>query len=97
MEDDKSLKVKSFALTLSTLSLCVVKEVPEIIDIKGTMGIDRNLRNLTAGSKDQIIYYDTEGVIKIGDTTKEKIQSFKRNDVEVRRRISSKYARRRKN
>ncbi len=45
---DPSLKVRSFALTASTVSICYSKEITEI-DCIGIEGVDRNLRNLTIG------------------------------------------------
>jgi putative transposase len=96
LESDKSLVVRSFTLTEKSLSLCIMKEVPEIVDIKSAIGIDRNLRNLCVGNQSKVTYYDMSKVVEIGETTKDIVRSFKRNDVRVRQGIASKYGRRRK-
>ncbi|MHB1908461.1 MAG: IS200/IS605 family accessory protein TnpB-related protein [Nitrososphaerales archaeon] len=93
---DKSLKVNSFTITESSLSLCISKEVQELIPLNA-VGIDRNLRNLAVGNRSKVIYYDMNKVIKIGETTKDIVRSFKRNDVRIRREISSKYGMGKKN
>ena len=95
--EDKTLKVRSFTLTETALSLCIAKEVPEIQDIAGAVGIDRNVLNLTVGNLSQVRYYDMSRVVEIGETTKDIVRSFKRNDVRIRKQITSKYGRRKKN
>ncbi len=60
-----------------------------------TVGVDRNLRNLTVGNESQIHYYDLSKAVKIAKTTMRIVASFKRDDVRIRTDISSKYGRRR--
>ncbi|MHB1908415.1 MAG: IS200/IS605 family accessory protein TnpB-related protein [Nitrososphaerales archaeon] len=93
---DPTLKVNSFTLTESSLCLCISKEVEELIPLDA-VGIDRNLRNLAVGNRSKVIYYDMNKIIEIGETTKDIVRSFKRNDVRIRREISSKYGTRKKN
>lgn len=93
---DPEITVNSFTLTETSLSFCISKEVPEI-EVTGAIGIDRNLRNLTIGNTGQVTYYDMSKVVEIGETTRDIIRSFKRNDVRIRRELSSKYGRRRQN
>jgi putative transposase len=64
-------------------------------ELMGTVGIDRNLRNLTVGNEEKVTYYDMTKVVEIADNTKSIVRSFKRNDVRIRQSISSKYGRRR--
>jgi putative transposase len=97
LAQDPLVIVRSFTITSSSLSLCVAKEVPELQYISGAIGIDRNLRNLTCGNQSQVTYYDMAKVVEIGETTRDIVRSFKRNDVRIRRMISSKYGRRKKN
>ncbi len=94
MLEDQSLKVRSFLLTETSLSLCIAKEVSELNDLTGAIGIDRNLRNLCVGNQESVTFYDMSKVVGIGETTKEVIKSFKRNDVRIRKRIFSKYGER---
>jgi putative transposase len=94
---DKTLQIRSFTITETSLPLCIAKEVQEMTDISGAVGIDRNLRNLTVGNLSKVTCYDMAKVVKIGETTKDIVSSFKRNDVRVRKEIASKYGRRKKN
>ena len=90
---DPILKVNSFTLTETSLSLCISKEVEEILPTKA-VGIDRNLNNLTIGNQKQVTYYNMSKIVQIGETTKDIVKSFRRNDVRIRREIASKYGRR---
>ena len=92
---DPALKVNSFCLTEKSLSLCLSKHVDEMKDPTNTIGIDRNLRNLTAGNREKVTYYDMSKIVEIGETTKDVVKSFRRNDVRIRRDIASKYGKRR--
>lgn len=95
LSSDPSLKIRSFTLTVSTLSICYSKEaeVPEPILVDG---VDRNLRNLTIGHHQRIIQYDLSRAVKITENTRSITRSFKRNDVRIRRRLSRKYGQRKK-
>src|SRR6267143_685047 len=92
---DGNLRVKSFVLTPSTISLCVTKEVAnvECIDMAG---VDRNLRNLTCGNERCISRYDLSKAAEIAATTTSITSSFKRNDARIRHKIASKYGKRRR-
>ena len=93
--EDKSLSVRSFVLTPSTISLCVSKEVANV-EWNDTAGVDRNLRNLTYGNEQRIIQYDLSKATEVATTTRSIIASFKRNDVRILKKIASKYGRRRR-
>jgi len=54
---DPALRVRSFTLTASVLSICISKEVQEIECTK-TAGVDRNLRNITYGNASNMKQYD---------------------------------------
>ena len=92
---DTNLMVRSFVLTSSTISLCISKEVP-IVECIDTAGVDRNLRNLTCGNEQRITQYDLSKAAKVAATTRSIISSFKRNDARIRKKIASKYGRRRR-
>jgi putative transposase len=96
---DPDVKVRSFTLTETSLSLCISKEVQMMRDedLTGTIGIDRNERNLTVGNHERIIFYGMDKVVEIGETTRSIIRSFKRNDVRIRRALSLKYGERNRN
>jgi len=91
---DPQLKVNSFTLTETSLSLCISKEVQEAGKLRGTVGIDRNLRNLTVGNSVSVTYYDMTRVVEVGETTKEIVRSYIRNDLRIRKEIASKYGKR---
>src|SRR5271167_689291 len=49
---EHSLKVRSFILSAQSMSLCISKEIKEVGEgeLAGTVGVDRNLENLTVGN-----------------------------------------------
>ncbi|MDE1872011.1 MAG: transposase [Thaumarchaeota archaeon] len=91
---DKLFKVKSFVITPDSVSLGIQKEVEEI-KCDSTIGIDRNLRNVTVGNHDKVTMYDMEDIPKITHRTKKVTSSFKRNDHRIRQKIYSKLGSRR--
>jgi putative transposase len=91
-----ALTVRSFTLTPTSLSLCVSKEISEIECIE-TIGVDRNLRNLTVGDGNGVVQYDLSDTVRIAKMTVAVVRSFKRNDSRIRKKIASKYGRRRRN
>jgi putative transposase len=97
LSSDPATAVRSFTLTKTSLSLSFSKEVDEIerSRVTGTIGIDRNLRNLTVGNEKTVAFYNMCKVVEIGENTRSIVRSFRRNDARVRQRISSKYGARR--
>lgn len=96
LSSDADVIVRSFTLTSDTISISYSKEIDEIHSDK-TAGVDRNLRNITYGNCDKVIQYDLSQAVEIAETTKQIIKSFKRNDVRIAKKLSSKYGKRRKN
>ncbi|MDA4131823.1 MAG: transposase, partial [Thaumarchaeota archaeon] len=92
---DTTLRLNSFILTETSLSICVSKEVEVEREPTNTLGIDRNLRNLTVGNDEKVTYYDMTKVVKIAENTRSIVRSVKRNDLRILQSISSKYGRRR--
>ncbi len=92
---DSSLQVRSFTLTADSLSICISKEVAEI-ECTSLEGVDRNLRNVTVGSANNVVQYDLSQAVDIAENTRSIIKSFKRNDVRIRRMLYRKYGMRRK-
>jgi len=88
------VKVRSFTITRARLSLCIARD-PPIIECASTVGVDRNLRNLTIGNDDQTSCYDLSKTVRISSTTTSIVASFRRDDDRVKTRIASKYGRRR--
>jgi putative transposase len=85
--------VRSFTTTERSLSLCIAKEVEES-PVEGMVGVDRNLRNVTAGNAERLTYYDVTKIVEITETTRRIVRSFKRNDVRIRMRLAAKYGQR---
>ena len=86
--------MRSFTLTTNRLSLSIAREAPRL-ECDSTVGIDRNLRNLTVGNETQIRHYDLSKTVKIAKTTIRIVASFKRDDDRIRTSIASKYGLRR--
>jgi len=95
--NDPELQVRSFTLAASnTVSICYSKEVAEI-ECVGIEGADRNMRNLTVGNHENVVQYNLSKAVDIAENTRSIVRSFKRNDVRIRKKIASKYGKRRKN
>src|SRR3989449_7759113 len=88
------VKVRSFTLTWTRLCLCISQDSP-MIECTSTLGVDRNLRNLTVGNDDQISHYDLSKTVRVTSATTSIVASFTRDDTRIRKRIPSKYERRR--
>jgi len=88
------VEVRSFTLTLDTISLCIAKEVKEI-EVRDAVGVDRNLRNVAVGNAGQVVYHDVSKALAIAENTRRIISSFRRNDAKVRKKLAKKYGRRR--
>ena len=76
---DPALTVRSFSLTAFNISLCVSKETKEIECTK-TVGIDRNLRNVTCGNDEKVTFYKTNKMLSVKENTIHARAGFRRND-----------------
>ncbi|MDV3278076.1 MAG: transposase [Nitrososphaerales archaeon] len=83
-------KVRSLTITPDSLSLCFSGKV-EPIEVRIVYGVDRNEKNLTFGNRDGVVQIDMSETVRIKQTTREILGSFKRNDVRVGRKLASKY------
>jgi len=88
------VKVRSFTLTCNSLSLCISRDVP-VIRCLSTVGVDRNLRNLTVGNDRETRQYDLSETVRIARVSTDIVASFKRNDVRIRSTLFSKHGARR--
>src|SRR5207253_4960357 len=86
--------VRSFTLTRNRLSLCIARATPRI-ECTSTLGVDRNLRNLTVGNDQETSRYDLSKCVRIANTTARIVASFTRNDDRIRTGIASMYGNRR--
>jgi putative transposase len=94
---DPAVTVHSFTLAANnTVSICYRKQLSEIECIT-TAGVDRNLANVTCGNQDRVIIFDVSEAVKIAEKTRSVTRSFRLNDVRIRRMITDKYGRRRRN
>jgi putative transposase len=93
---DLTPALRSFTLTPETLSINYSKEAQDIECTK-TAGIDRNLENLTVGNEEHVTRYNLAKAGRIAESTCSIVSSFKRNDVRIRKKIASKYGKRRAN
>src|SRR5467141_1398370 len=88
------VKVRSFTLTRNKLCLSITRDVATV-ECASTVGVDRNLRNLTVGNESQTHQYDLSETVRIASTTMRIVASFKRDDARIRRVIASKFGERR--
>lgn len=94
---DPSITARSFILASNnTVSICYSKQVEEI-ECTSTVGIDRNLANVAYGNDERIIIFDISKTVKVADNARSVTRSFRRNDVRIRKMITDKYGRRRRN
>ena len=96
LSSEPGLKVRSFTLNASTLSICFAKET-DLRECASTLGADRNVGNVTCGSDEDATVCDLTHLADIQQNTKEIVASFKRNDARIRKEIASKYGRRKCN
>src|SRR2546427_10250438 len=87
------VKVRSFTLTQNRLSLCIARDTP-LLQCNSTVGVDRNLRNLTVGNDDQTRQYDLSKCVRIANTVRI-VASFTRDDDRIGTAIASMYGKRR--
>lgn len=94
---DPTTTVRSFTLTANnTVSICYSKQVT-VVGYTTTVGVDRNLANIACGNDQRIITFDVSKAVQVAENTHSITRSFKRNDVRIRRMITDKYGRRRRN
>src|SRR5947199_1154232 len=86
--------VRSFTLTRNRLSLCIARDTP-LLQCNSTVGVDRNLRNLTVGNDQETSHYDLSKCVRISNNTVRIVASFTRDDDRIRTAIASRYGRRR--
>jgi putative transposase len=86
----KGKEVRSLTITPSSLSLCYSDDVG-LLPVKTVYGVDRNEKNLTFGNASMVMQINMTEAVKVRQTTREVLGSFKRNDVRVRRRLARKY------
>jgi len=83
-------KVRSLTITPTSLSFCYSQDVePE--PVRTVYGVDRNEKNLTFGNASMVVQIDMTETVRVRQTTREVLGSFKRSDVRVRRQLARKY------
>ena len=83
-------KVRSLTMTPDSLSFCYSQDT-ETMPITKVYGVDTNEKNITFGDRAMVTRVEMGKVVKIRQTTREIIGSFKRNDVRIRRKLARKY------
>jgi putative transposase len=83
-------RLRSLTITPYSLSICYSQEV-ELVPVRTVYGVDRNEKNLTFGDGSGVVQIDLSKTVRIRQTTREIVGSFKRNDIRVRRKLASKY------
>lgn len=90
------LKVESFSMSQNSLGLCISKQV-KTIRPENTIGIDRNLRNITVGNSDKVIFFKTNKLLSVKENTVHARAGFKRNDRRMKRTFFQKFNQRTQN
>ena len=90
----EGVRVRSFTLTTDRLSICIARDAPRL-QCDSTVGVDRNLRNLTVGNGEETRHYDLSKTVRIAKTTVRILASLRRDDARIRTGIASKYGQRR--
>jgi putative transposase len=85
--------LRSLTITPVSISLCYSEEVEEV-PVRTVYGVDRNEKNLTFGNMEKVVQMDVSETVRIRQTTREIVHSFRRPDMRVRKRLASKYWRR---
>ncbi len=85
----EGMKVRSFTITPTSLSISIQKDITEIKP-DGAIGIDRNLRNVTISTPEKTIMYRTEKILSIKENLQHVRASFRRFDVRVKNRFYTK-------
>jgi transposase len=83
-------ELKSLTITPTLLSICYSVEV-EPLPVRTVYGLDGNEKNPTFGNRKGVVQVDTSKTLKIRQTAREIVGSFRRNDARIRRRIASKH------
>jgi len=76
------------------LSLCIARDTL-LLQCNFTVGVDRNLRNLTVGNDLETSHYDLSKCVRIAKTTVRIVASFTRDDDRIRTGLASRYGQRR--
>ncbi len=83
---DNTMKIHSFSINKTTLSICISKQVKPIMP-QNVIGIDRNLRNVTIGNDKRVVFYKTNKLLSIKENTIHARSGFKRNDHRMKRKF----------
>src|SRR5437016_12720934 len=78
------VEVRSFTLTRNRLCLSIAHDVPTV-ECTSTVGVDRNLRNLTVGNDEETRHYDLSETVSIANTTTRIVGAFKTDDGRIAR------------
>ncbi len=89
-------RMRSLTITPDSLSFCYSQDIEEA-RVRTVYGVDRNEKNLTFGDSSKVVQVDMAEVVKVKQTTREILGSFRRNDVRVRGRLARKYWKRANN
>ena len=82
--------LRSLMITQNALSFCYSEEVKPL-PIRSVFGVDRNEKNLTFGDEGKVTQIDLTETVRIRQTSREIVGSFRRNDVRLRRKLAPKY------
>jgi putative transposase len=82
--------ISSLTMTPERLSFCYSQDT-EVKPVNRVFGVDRNEKNTTFGDSQSVVQVNMKKVVKIKQTTREIVASFRRDDLRIRRQISRMY------
>jgi len=75
-------KVRSLTITPESLSFCYSVDI-ESKPVTRVYGVDRNEKNITFGDREKVTFVDMSKAVRIRQTTREIVGSFRRNDARI--------------
>ncbi len=93
---EEGVEVRSFTITSTSLCLNIGKTFKPV-ECLNTLGVDRNLNNVTVGNESHHLAFDLSLIPKIKKRYRNKLKHFHRNDVRIKRKLFSKYGKRSSN
>lgn len=85
-----ALRVRSFAISENSLGLCISTNVQKIKP-ETIIGIDRNLRNVTVGNNNKVVFFKTNKLFSIKENTIHARAGLKRNDHRIKRKFFQRF------
>ena len=84
------MAVRSLTIAPDSLSFCYSEDV-EPASVRRVYGVDRNEKNIAYGDEERVTLVDMTKAVRIKQTAREIIASFKWNDARMRKKLAGRY------